>query len=375
VSYYSLHRRATARVVVAAVLATSFALVAASSATAEPGFSIAWSMPSPVGSSAPPDAPYSAISCPSTTTCTAAGPFGHINLEGKPSVVTETSGQWGAAAAITLPTGGVSGTEDPAQLNDISCWSAGNCVAVGEYPTTNSGDQPLVATESSGTWGAGTTLALPTGAATGSAALSILNSVWCDASGDCVASGGYADGSGKEHVMVAQESANVWAPATALADPSTIRTASFALLINAALSCTDVADCTLVSSYVTSTFESFAYNEVASSWTAIPTSIVPPNGNGVLLLSISCPSSTECVAVGVSGSSAATAVESTGVWARAKVLALPLLTPVANQGELTSVSCASATLCVAVGGTDSTWPPDVGRGRGRNVQRRNVEHH
>ncbi len=349
------HRRHLLHIATAAAVTVSLTALVSGGAFGAPGFTSFTSMPLPVGASSPPDAPYSAVSCPATTTCTAVGSYGHIVHEGQPSVTSESNGVWSAAAAIALPTGGVSGGETPSQLNDVSCWSVGNCVAVGQYPLSNGAVAPLIATETSGTWSTGTTVAAPTGAATGKNLYASLDSIWCDVSGNCVASGQYLDAAGKDHLMVSTESSGTWTPATELTDSSAMKSSSFDFVVTDAISCTDDTDCTVVSSVEMTSLVSMRWTEASGTWGSSST-FAAIGKEGSLLESITCPSSSFCVAVGATGSTEqpAVATDVSGTWSALKILPLPLLSPATNGGALTSVSCSSATECVAVGALTET---------------------
>src|ERR1700745_3950560 len=86
-------------------------------------------------------------------------------------MVAAGAGATGAAAATTvtateaaLPAN--AGSNPVVNLPSVSCASAGNCTAVGNY-TDNSGNsaQGLLLTQTAGTWAAGTEAALPKNAA------------------------------------------------------------------------------------------------------------------------------------------------------------------------------------------------------------------
>jgi hypothetical protein len=123
-------------------------------------------------------------------------------------VVSERNGRWGRAVevpglrALNAGSGGLVGT------GSVSCWSAGNCVAGGDY-TDRSGDQlGFVASERNGVWGKAVEVrglrALNTGRDAD------VSSVSCGSAGTCVAGGFYTVGRDLEQGFVVSERKGVW---------------------------------------------------------------------------------------------------------------------------------------------------------------------
>src|SRR5215471_14687547 len=87
------------------------------------------------------------VSCGAAGNCSAGGCYaqGHT---GHAFVARETNGTWGAAqeVAAALNRGG------GAQLDSVSCASAGNCSAGGFYMDSSQHSQAFVAGETNGTW-------------------------------------------------------------------------------------------------------------------------------------------------------------------------------------------------------------------------------
>lgn len=99
------------------------------------------------------------ISCPSAGNCSAGGSYSvaarkHVEVR-EAFVLSEKHGIWGKAQKIAglarLNTGGNDGRADAA-FRQVSCSSAGNCVAVGSY-NGQKGTEPLAVTERHGAWG------------------------------------------------------------------------------------------------------------------------------------------------------------------------------------------------------------------------------
>jgi hypothetical protein len=96
------------------------------------------------------------ISCSASGVCVAVGSevakYGEVSTEARLIVAEETGGVWGAAKQLGGPRPSIELL--PPTLNSVSCWSKGDCAAVGfaadfslaEYAT------PLVASEVDGSW-------------------------------------------------------------------------------------------------------------------------------------------------------------------------------------------------------------------------------
>jgi len=333
-------------------------LVGIAIASAEPTFSIARLMPPPVGSTNPPRAPYSALSCATTTRCTAAGPWGYFDGEGKPSVDTLTSGTWGVPKAVSLPVGAHTGVgAHPTMFNAISCTDATDCVTVGQLNDSTGATVPMIANETSGSWGTAFVTSLPANALTGKFEYGILNSISCTSLGNCEASGHYIDPSYTHHVFEVAESSGSWGAPMELTLPSSVGLLEAVIIGSTAVSCSSTNNCTVIASLFDGLgLQTVSWMQVAGNWAA-PVTLSAPSSSNLGLSSISCPAAGFCIAVGDDGFGPTglgrpwpvVAIESSGIWSTAKRLAFPLLSPATNGGALSSISCASSTVCVAVG--------------------------
>jgi hypothetical protein len=132
-------------------------------------------------------------------------------------VVTEKNGTWGkaqevpgiAALNIVYPDFGAT-----AQVNAISCRSAGNCSAGGSYTNKAFDLQSFVVTEKNGTWGKAAEVpgsgALNAGANDTSGGLSL---VACWSAGNCSGVGVYTDGSGHGQAFAVAQKNGTWGKA------------------------------------------------------------------------------------------------------------------------------------------------------------------
>jgi len=229
----------------------------------------------------------SAVDCPSTTMCVAVGVDGSAAGQAIYSVGTETDGLWAWSTSVVIAPDASGG----GRLLGISCASSSDCVAIG----VDDNVQAIYTSgyESGGVWTWSTSGVIPSdGSGDG-----ILRNLSCSSSTSCVA--------------VGQDGAN---PRQAIFTSGT---------------------------------------ESGGAWTWSTSTIVPPDASGEgTLSSVSCANATSCVAVGQDGANPRQAIyssgiESGGVWTWT---ALAVISPDTwGGGELNSVSCASTTSCVAVG--------------------------
>jgi hypothetical protein len=85
----------------------------------------------------------------------------------------------------------------------VSCASAGNCSAGGNYTDSSSHGQVFVVSQVNGTWHAA--IEVPGTAALNQAGFTNLASVSCGSAGNCSAAGFYLDSSGRQQVFVDSE--------------------------------------------------------------------------------------------------------------------------------------------------------------------------
>jgi hypothetical protein len=197
--------------------------------------------------------------CPSAGNCVATGTYTDDigDGQGQAMVVMESNGVWGQAVELTLPSGAltVGGGQDAA-LEGVACTGPGACVAGGYYRgAIGGGYQAMVATSSNGAWGQAIELAPPAEAVAGAPNAEI-SSVSCTSAGNCIAAGDFHDlnGPGDVQTMIATESNGVWGQANELALPAGATTvvSSQNALLNA-VTCTGIQDCVAVGSYKDST--------------------------------------------------------------------------------------------------------------------------
>jgi Domain of unknown function DUF11 len=294
----------------------------------------------------------SSVSCASAGNCTAVGSYYVGPGSDQGLLLGETSGSWATGVEATLPAN--SGSPQEVTLGSVSCASAGNCTAVGSYEDGSGNDQGLLLTETSGSWATGVEATLPANA--GSNPDVSLSSVSCASAGNCTAVGRYADSSGYAHGLLLTETSGSWAtgiqatlPANAGSNPN---------VSLSSVSCASAGNCTAVGRYEdgSGNAQGLLLTETSGSWATGVEATLPASAGStpnVSLSSVSCASAGNCTAVGryFDGSpfQGLLLTETAGSWATGVQATLP---PNATPGQsviLNSVSCASAGNCTAVG--------------------------
>jgi hypothetical protein len=165
------------------------------------------------------NAAVTSVSCGSAGNCSAGGYYQETVGFGQAQafVVSEVSGTWGTAVEVpgtaALNTGGI------AEVLSVSCASAGNCSAGGFYDSSTGPIQyqPFVVSEVSGTWG--TAVEVPGTAALNTGGYGSVYSVSCTSAGDCSAGGDYENSSYASQAFVVSEVSGTWG--TAIEVPGT----------------------------------------------------------------------------------------------------------------------------------------------------------
>ncbi len=121
-------------------------------------------------------------------------------------MVRQVNGTWGTAAEVrgtaALNAGGT------AQVSSVSCRTAGNCSAGGTYADGSGHRQAFVVSQVSGKWG--TAAEVPGTAALNKGGQAQIDSVSCGSAGDCSAGGSYSDSSGKQQAFVVRQVNGQW---------------------------------------------------------------------------------------------------------------------------------------------------------------------
>jgi hypothetical protein len=287
------------------------------------------------------------VSCSSPGNCAAGGSYtSGASDHSQAFVVSENNGTWGTA--IEVPGLAVLNTGGDAQFMSLSCGSAGNCAAGGSY-TANGGTQAFVVSEKNGTWGKAMKvpgLAALSGATKGS----YLSSVSCASAGNCTAGGNYPT-TGYGQLFVVSEKNGTWGKAIEV--PGLAARDAGAPVGISSIACASVGNCAVVGSYGVAPPLAFVISEKNGTWgRAIE---VPGSAalGGVTLDTVSCASPGNCAAVGFLGDryglgplGPVAVSEKNGIWGKA--MSIPG-TSTSSRDAAESVSCPSVGNCVAAG--------------------------
>jgi len=199
--------------------------------------------PVPVGANATPQVGLSSVSCASAGNCTAVGDYTDGSGNGQGLLLTLASGSWTAHEA-GLPAGAASAAG--VDLTSVSCGSAGNCTAVGKYFNA-AGHQGVMLTQTSGTWATGAEATLPADAASNPNVR--IDAVSCASAGNCSAVGTYTDGAHDDGLLLNQ-TAGSWGAGVKASPPPGAGTAGSAPNASfSSISCPSAGNCAAVGTY------------------------------------------------------------------------------------------------------------------------------
>jgi hypothetical protein len=303
----------------------------------------------PANASADPDGEVTAVACPTSKSCVAAGSYsrGFFQLA---FVASDTSGKWSRAIQPSLPKNASASLS--ADLIGVRCTAAGSCVAVGSYVDSKGHLQAMTVTEAGGTWGRAAQISLPKNAAADPSAE--LDDVGCP-SGSCVAVGSYQTGSGTSQGMAVTQSHGTWGRATQTALPAGGGKKQDAFLAH--VTCAAPRSCLAVGGYTAKSGAEAAMADTLSSggWKRATHVPGPSHVRSAEFQAVSC-GAASCLAVGsyrdTAGATRGLAsAESRGTWGAAAQVSAPAgaATGAAHFALLDAVACTSAGVCTAVG--------------------------
>jgi hypothetical protein len=176
---------------------------------------------------------------------------------------------------------------------------------------------------------------------------SSLSGVSCNLGRVCTAVGGYFDTQGFQSTL-----AERWAGTTWTIQPTPNPAGSGGSVLNA-ISCNSSTACTAVGQYADNgVYVPLAERWDGSAWT-IQTTPVPGGSFSNNLSSVSCPSATRCIAVGSDNPPRVTDPLAEGWDGSSWLIQTAPLPGDASGGGLTGVSCSTVTACTAVGSYDN----------------------
>ena len=291
------------------------------------------------------------VSCVSTGDCVAVGQYS-VKRGFKAFLDVQRGATW---SVLNVPLPGFANTSTPqGELSGVDCASGASCIAVGSVTDAKGHAHALLISDVGGSWKS-VAVPLPAGADT-STPDDVLQAVSCVSSSSCAAVGTYTAADGYQLPLVLTGAAGSWQddvvplPANgATPTPDDQLTA---------VDCTPDGSCTAVGSYVRSGggVGALLETETSGAWSDVAAPLPDDASAGAkdLFDAVSCTSGTSCVAVGSYGDTGGNQQvlldsEVAGDWSNV-VAGLPgdaSSSPSLNG--LNGVACSSSDVCVAVG--------------------------
>ena len=235
------------------------------------------------------------VSCGSAGSCAAGGEYSDRHYHNQGFVAVERNGVWGRA--IEVPGLGALNKTGLAQVNSVSCASAGSC-AVGGYYLGRRGQQGFVSVERNGRWR--TAIEVPGLAALNEGGDADVGSVSCASAGSCAA-GGYYLGRRGQQGFVAVERNGHWARAIEVPGLAALNKTGYAQVYS--VSCGLPGNCAAGGIYADSHhhYQGFVAGERNGRWSTaieVPGLGALNKGGDALVRSVSCASAGNCAASG-----------------------------------------------------------------------------
>jgi len=290
-----------------------------------------------------------AVSCTSAGTCGAGGYYYSADNPGvSPFTTAAANGTWQTAQAMQ------GNHLNEAVIDQLSCSSAGNCSAAGQYVPEPVYTELFVATETNGVWGKGQLM--PGIEKLNGSGYAKVNGLSCPAAGDCSAVGSAIPSNGPPDGYFISENNGVWGKATDVTGLAHLSPGGPAGVD--AVSCPAVGDCSAGGNYEDAAGhqQAFVVDRAGGTWgTAreVPGSAALNQGEYAGINAVSCTSAGNCVAGGYSTgrshhAQALLVTEKNGVWGTAeRVPGFAALNT--TGGQINTLSCGAAGNCAAGG--------------------------
>jgi uncharacterized repeat protein (TIGR02543 family) len=235
------------------------------------------------------------VSCATVGNCAVGGTYADPYAQA--FVANETNGSWGSA--IEVPGTPALNSGRSAHVFSVSCPTAGNCVAGGDYFDVHG--HLFAASQASGSWG--TASELPGTANLNSGNNAELISISCATAGNCTDAGYYMDGSGHVQIFVADETNGQWGGAIEAPAIATLNSGGSANLTDNSLSCATAGNCAVGGHYRDGAgqFQAFVLDEMGGSWgnaIEVPGTASLNGGGEASANSVSCATANTCTAAG-----------------------------------------------------------------------------
>src|SRR5215510_7078020 len=164
-------------------------------------------------------AELTSVSCGAAGNCAAAGSYTDGGGYTHAFVAGETNGKW--RKAIKIPGLDALTPARADSVDSVSCASAGNCAALGDYADGRGHRQVFVASQTNGTWGKA--IRMPVSGLLDWGGSAFVLSVSCGAAGNCAAGGAYRDNKrGHMHAFVVNLTNGTWGTAIEVPGAATL---------------------------------------------------------------------------------------------------------------------------------------------------------
>lgn len=295
-------------------------------ALAESWNGTAWTLQSaatPAGATA---AQLTGVSCASSAMCMAVGGYDSTGTVPRHALSEVWNGSSWTLQTTPEPSGG-------STLSHVSCPTVSDCTAVGSPLTFT----PVIEQWSAGTWSIQTPATRP-------GQFTMLSGVSCSASSACTAGGATGSGQFVAPASLAEAwNGSAWTIQTTV-DKSGATGTSFT-----GLTCISGTSCEAVGNYLTNTTPQRA---AAAAWNGTKWTLqsAKSSGSRSSLAGVSCPAATTCIAVGSRTTATNAMLPFAQIWNGTSwtIQTVPNVSG-SSGAQLKSVSCPSSSSCVAVG--------------------------
>ncbi len=297
--------------------------------------------------------------CASAGSCAAGGDYLDQRKHRQGFVVSRRHGVWGRA--IDVP--GLEALNAGGMISAllVSCASAGNCAAGGNYLDRRKQQQGFVVSEKNGVWGRAIKIKVPgLGKLHTGGLFAAVTSVSCAPGGGCVVGGYYGDRLDHSRGFVVSEKNGVWGRAIGVPGLGALNVGGLLAEVTS-VSCGAKGSCTAGGFYTdrSGNFQGFVVRQKNGVWDRaieVPGLGTLNAGGAAEVLSVSCGPAGSCAAGGFyadkSGNDGQGFVvgEKNGAWGKAiEVPGLGTLNAGGSLAAVTSVSCAPGGNCAAGG--------------------------
>jgi D-alanine-D-alanine ligase-like ATP-grasp enzyme len=233
------------------------------------------------------------VSCASAGNCTAGGTYNDSRGNQHAFVISQVGGKWGTAKTVAATLD----TRNGGELLSVSCAAAGTCGAGGTYADADLG-QAFVVSQVRGKWG--TAEEVPGTASLNTGGNAAVYSVSCASAGNCSAGGDYADnGQFQTQAFVVSQVGGRWGTAEEIPGTATLNTGGNAQVTS--VSCAAAGTCSAGGFYHSNSGEqAFVVSQVGGKWGTAKTVAAALNtGATAAVLSLSCARAGTCSAGGL----------------------------------------------------------------------------